>query len=218
MDDNQYPALRIAGRFVAIEKSLELLSEYVPLIQNQAQRRARASIPNKPVGWSQVDIDEWNDETNWVTEALIPRFFLGSFILQLAAAFETARKDIANYVEVTTQHPKPVRGDMAARSDFERYLHEALSSPLDIPPDVSQRLDDIQCVRNFLAHSNGDLRAERSSDRKARIVALAQENCGIRIHESELVFEERFLQESFLCVERYLNATIAYAVHREPHS
>ena len=47
IDDPDYPGLRIAGEFGAVEQYLLLLSEYLPMVREQTRLRSEMELERK---------------------------------------------------------------------------------------------------------------------------------------------------------------------------
>lgn len=47
IDDSDYPGLRIAGEFGAVEQYLLLLSEYLPMVREQTRLRSEMELERK---------------------------------------------------------------------------------------------------------------------------------------------------------------------------
>lgn len=217
-DEREYPGLRIAGEFHALERYLALLAEFVPHIQDQSRVRLLAELKRKSPGLGPEDLKEEVEQLKWVTESLVPQFFFGAFVVALWAGFESAVTELAQYI----RKRENVRLSIAdlrepnTRKRLDLYLETITRQPIAATAQNARRIDDLQLVRNCLAHANGDLRLQRE-ERKKQIEALAGANVGVFIRENSVVVSEEFIRTCFASVEDFVNGLLAQVHKAYPH-
>ena len=220
MEEKDYPVLRIAGEFVALERYLGLLDRFVPHIKVQTTLAEKARLRNKYKSWSRADLQDYYDELEWVTESLVPRFFHGSYVLAVVAAVESALKDLVDFSRSRSKIRLKFSDlkDRRTREAYELYLETLLHMPLKVPSGLTAKIDNLFLVRNCIAHANGDLAVERDGERKKQIQRLASQRVGISIRENEVLVEERFLSEGLSSSTKYVNALVSQVMEAFPAS
>lgn len=208
-DESDYPGLKVAGTFVELEEYLKRLSEVVQYARDQALVRFRAEIQRKAPSLSTGDLEEKLDEIKWITEDLVPRFFLGAFVVALWAAFESEITRLANYVR-TREHTRLVIADLRdanTRRRLQLYIEIVMHQPLEVDPALCSRIDELLLVRNCLAHANGDLSFQREERRK-QVDNLVSANIGVAIRDNSVVVNEAFLKSYLGHVASFVTAVL----------
>lgn len=217
IDDEDYPALEISVRFGAVERYLNLLLEFVPHTQDQTLVRFKAEMERKA---SKLSAEDFIDELEHVKseiENLIPTSFYGSFIVVLYGALESAISDVADYVQ-KKESARLSLSDLREANTLKRlslYLETLMKQPLKASAEVNKPLQQLQLVRNVLAHANGSLRDQRQ-DRRAALQQLADQNIGVLIEDNSLVLTTAFLQRSLSSAASFVNSLLAQVVERYP--
>lgn len=216
-EDDDFPALGISVRFGAVERYLKLLLEFVPHVQDQTLVRFKAEMDRKS---SSLSIDDFVGELERVKseiENLIPASFYGSFIVVLYAALESAISDVADYVK-KKESAQLSLSDLREANSLKRlslYLETLMKQPLNSPASVMDFLQQLQLVRNVIAHANGSLRDQRQ-DRRSALQRLAEEKIGVLIEDNNLVVTTAFLQRSLSSATEFVNALLAQVVAKYP--
>ena len=210
MNDSVYPGLRIAGEFLAVEQYLTLLSEYLPFVRDQTRLRSEAELNRKYPMHSRIDFSDEYERIEWVSNTLVPKFFLGSFVLASWAAFDVACAEIASYVQ-KKENMRLRLNDLRLRDGWEKiqlYFETVCAVRLSISDTDTQRIEALQVVRNLFAHANGSLRFERDSKRCADILKLVEADVGVLRYEDDILLSENFLRESFYSLEVAINVML----------
>lgn len=212
IDDPDYPGLRIAGEFMALERHLELLQGTVPYVRDQYVLRFRRELERKYSEGPIAEIVERNKELSWVTNRLVPQFFLNPFLVSLSAALELAIFEIADYVRKREQVRFRLAdlGRNATRDRLHLYMETVFRQQVPFAAAKYQLLDDLQILRNSIAHTNASLRFERDDRRLREIEALAKKNIGVTIEEDTIIVSETFLAEALRIASAYLTEMIQY--------
>lgn len=211
MDDADYPGLRIAGEFGAVEQYLTLLSEYLPVVRDQTRLRSKADLKRKYPKHSRADFAEDYEQIEWVSNTLVPKFFLGSFVLASWAAFEVASAEIGAYV----RKKEGVRlrlTDLRSSDGWEKlqlYFETVWTGRVTISDANVHRIEALQIVRNLFAHANGSLRFERDNKRLADIRKLVKTDIGVSLQEDDVLVSEKFLRECFGSLEAAINVLLS---------
>lgn len=210
MDDADYPGLRIAGEFSAVEQYLTLLSEYLPVVRDQTRLRSEADLRRKYPKHSRIDFAEDYEQIEWVSNTLVPKFFLGSFVLASWAAFEVATAEIAAYVR-KKEGARLRLVDLRLSDGWKKiqlYVETIWTEKVTISDADAHRIEALQVVRNSFAHANGSLRFERDNKRTADIRKLVKTNIGVSLREKDVLVSENFLRESFCSLETIINVLL----------
>lgn len=204
-NESDYPGLKIAGTFVELEEYLKRLLEMVQFAHDQAIVRFRAEIKWNAPG----DLEEKLDEIKWITEDLVPRFFLGAFVVALWAAFESEVTRLANYVRAREGTRLSI-ADLRAPNTQRRlrlYIETIMHEPLEVEPELCSRVDELLLVRNCLAHANGDMSFQREERRK-QVDDLVAANVGLAIRDNAVVVNKMFLWNYLQHVACFVNAVL----------
>lgn len=212
IDDPDYPGLRIAGEFVALERYFELLQETVPYVRDQYALRFRRELERKHPEGPIAEIVERNKELSWVTNCLVPQFFLNPFLVSLSAALELAIFEIGDYVRKREQVRFRLTdlGRNATRDHLHLYLETVFREQVPFATAKYQLLDDLQILRNSVAHANASLRFERDERRLREMEAIVKKNIGVTIREDTIVVSETFLVEALRISSAYLTEMIQF--------
>lgn len=215
IDDPDYPGLRIAGEFGAVEQYLLLLSEYLPMVREQTRLRSEIELERKYPKHSRVGFSDEYDQIKWVSDTLVPKFFLGSFVMVSWAAFEMASVEIATYV----REKEKVRlrlSDLRSNGweKLQLYLETIWNKEIAISDVDANRIKRLQTVRNLLAHANGNLGFERDGKRRTEIQKLIESNVGVSLHEDDILVSENYLRESSRSLVAVINILLEEIANR----
>jgi hypothetical protein len=216
-EDDDFPALGISVRFGAVERYLKLLLEFVPHVQDQTLVRFKAEMDREASRFSANDFVDEVAHLKSEIENLIPASFYGSFVVVLYAALESAISDVADYVK-KKEVAQLSLSDLREANSLKRlslYLETLMKQPLNTPAGVMNFLQQLQLVRNVIAHANGSLRDQRQ-DRRTALQRLAEENIGVLIENNSLVVTTAFLQRSLSSAADFVNALLAQVIARYP--
>jgi hypothetical protein len=207
MDDEEYPGLSIAGEFGAVEQYLLLLSEYLPVVRDQTKLRSEAELRRRYPKHTRAELSDDYDQIDWVSKTLVPKFFLGSFVMASWAAFEISGNEIASYVR-SKEDARLKLKDLRLPDGWEKlklYFETIWDKDLVIQLPDRRCIDALHVVRNSFAHANGTLRFERDTNRLNEIRNLAQLSVWVSLVDDEVMVSEQFLRESFASLEAVIN-------------
>lgn len=207
MDDPDYPGLRIAAEFGAVEQYLTLLIEHLPVVRDQTRLRSQAALKKKYPRHSRVDFVEDYEQIEWVSNMLVPKFFLGSFVSAAWAVFEVASAEITKYVR-RKENVRLRITDLRCSDGWEKlqlYFETVWTEKITISDSDVQKVKALQTVRNFFAHANGSLGFERDNRDNENIRKLVKADIGVSLQEDDILISENFLRESFGSLEVVMN-------------
>ncbi len=197
LDDPDYPGLRIAGAFVELNKYLDKLAEVVPYAQDQEIVRLRVEIKRQALSLGMADLKDKIEEVKWVAEELVPRFFMGAFAVALAATYESAVTEVADYVCAKARAKLKI-SDLREPSTHKKinlYLESVIGDSYALGSELKNRLDELSSVRNCIAHANGNLANSKNANRLKDLQAFAGTGRGVSIKDNYLVVSERFARQ-----------------------
>lgn len=197
LDDPEYPGLRIAGTFVELNKYLDKLAEVVPYAQDQEIVRLRAEIKKQARSLGMADLKDKIEESRWVAEDLVPRFFMGAFAVALAAAYEAAVTEVANYVRAKAGARLQIKDlrEPSIHKKINLYLETVIGDSYALDSELKNRLDELNIVRNCIAHTNGNLANFKGASKLKNLQALAETGRGVSIQDNYLVVSEWFARQ-----------------------
>jgi hypothetical protein len=204
-----YPWLRISGTLSAVEEYLKLLDQYVPHISDQTLVRFLAEFKKKVAYTHPEDLETDLHRVKSLTEDLVPLFFHGAFVIALWAAFECAIIELADYAR-KKEGARLVLSDLRepnTRRRLELYLESVMRCKLTITSTLSEQIENLQLIRNCLAHANGDLTQQRD-DRRKKIESLAAGSSGVSIRNGNVIVENHFAHLCMDAVIAYVNALL----------
>ncbi len=217
LDDHAYPSLQISVEFRSVERYLELLSEFVPHIQDQTLVRFMAEIERESSTLLGEEVLDKIEGVKSVIENLIPTRFYGSFVIVLYSAIESALTKIAAYVQQKEAASLAV-SDLREPNTLKRltlYLETLMKQPLNLSTEMTEHVQQLQLVRNVLAHANGSLKEQRD-DRRQTLVRMADAKVGVLIENNALIVTTAFLHRSFSAAEAVVNALLNQVAVRYP--
>jgi hypothetical protein len=215
--DEDYPGLWISVRLGAVERHLGLLTEFVPHIQDQTLIRFKADIERNSSQLSGEDLSVEIEGVKSVIENLIPISFYGSLVIVLYSAVESAITDVAQYVR-KRESARLALSDLREPNTLKRlslYLETLMKQPLRVPPEVTETVQQLQLVRNVLAHANGSLRDQRE-ERRVALLRLAEAKVGILVEDNALVVTTAFLHRGFSASEALVTSLLAQVAEKYP--
>ena len=142
--------------------------------------------------------------------------FRAPYLISIWALYESGVIDLTNYIQ-EKERALIALSDIRGRSlqdQLEKYYTGVLKVAMPIPPQTFSALNDIQLLRNAIAHRNG-LIDNLDESRKARINRIVESRADIEIVDSILSFSNAFLSYALdvattalaaidaLCAERY---------------
>jgi hypothetical protein len=193
MDDPEYPGIRVLAAFFELQRYLEKLSDVVQFTQDQEFVRFKAMLEKQGHKLVREDLQDKLEELEYVALDLVPRFFMGAFVIALSAAYESAIDDIANFVRSKEKAQLKI-SDLRESVTYKRitlYLETVLGTAYALRPALMVRLDELSDVRNCLAHANGNLTNEKEQ-RFRRLESLAKAGRGLTIRDKSLVVDHPF--------------------------
>ena len=206
LQEAAWPGLHIYTRFAGLQRYLELLDEYVPLMQNQALIRWQAEAARQAPPSNHAEWQELVSDLEVRLRHDISNNFLSAYLIPLSAALESSLDDLCEYVQV--REALSIKAmDLREQTIVKRsmqYLGLAMRQPVQVPDSVRTALRDLQVVRNAFAHSNGRLE-EQQPQRKHELEALASSNRGVTIWDGHLLVQPSFLSRSTEAAEELVS-------------
>ena len=174
----------------------------------------RAQLENEAHALSRDDVQDKIDGIKWITEDLVPRFFVGAFVIAVAAAYESAAFRSANYVQRKASARIKISDLREAnmRKKLELYMSTVMGESFALPEGLSARIDELMAVRNCLAHANGELSLQNEKRREA-LETLAKTSSGVTIRDGFLLVDESFGRAYLRHAANAVNAMLEL-VHR----
>lgn len=210
LDDAHEPSLPIAGRFTALGQYIEVLEEFVPQIQDQLLVRSKARI-EAALAYNASDVAvEEIENAKWMVLDLVPSNAYGPLVFSVSAMLEESMFIVLRYIERLQKEFKTRRKSGGSLSTFEHLtseLERGLGGPLQVGAKTFMALEQLQQVRNLLAHANGAM-AGLSKERKARIEGVVGAGVGVYVHEGILRVKPEFVRHSFEEAELFMNAVL----------
>lgn len=216
-DDPAFPSIRIFARSSGLHSYLDVLEEFVPLIQAQVTVRFSSDLKRQGFDARDSAVSEDIGDLQILTEHHIAGNLHGAFVLALFAELETSMRDLAEYVrekERTTLSLSDLREPSILRR-LTLYIETVLREPLLIPARIQNELEELRLVRNILAHANGSL-ADQPQDRRKKVTQLAQRKRTIVIDDDCMLVQPAFLRENLENVDAYLEAVLAQLDRKYP--
>jgi hypothetical protein len=183
-----WPGMRIFSRFADSAGFLALLVEYVPLMQDQALVRWRASFAREGPPENVAELQEKLDDLTVKLGHEIAANFYGAFTFSISAALESSLTDLCGYVKAREQCDFKL-SDLREQNSVKKallYLQIVLRERFAGVDRNQKSLRDLQNVRNVLAHANGSV-VEQQPDRKKELETLAASGKMIKISDGHVV-------------------------------
>jgi hypothetical protein len=196
MEDPNYPGIRAMAAFFELELYLERLSDVVQFAQDQEFVRFKAMLEKQRHKLGRQDLQDKLKEVEYVALNLVPRFFMGAFVISLSAAYESSIEDIADFVR-SKEKARLKIDDLRESAPHKRiglYLETVIGGSYALPSDLLVRLDELGEVRNCLAHANGNLANEKER-RFRKLESLAKTGCGLAIRDKSLIVYHTFCRK-----------------------
>lgn len=203
-----------------IELEVSTLDYYYDLIEQQIRSKAayeKMRLSRKVKNLTQDEYEERYQEFRAVEElvdAVLPRLFRAPFLLLLYAVYESAVNKIANFLQkkkdITislSDFSKNEKGDFLDKT--KKYFNNCLDFALCPDEKAWDRIKMFTELRHAIAHANGRIEMLRDKKKKKISNWIAQ-NIGILEMDHYLVFEERFLRDTY----RLVRASIIDFVRR----
>ena len=196
----------------ALEEHLQLIENQMELIQKTARREfdtyirekhLRSEDPEWHIAWHKYDyrIDQ------------LPRFFRGTFLVVLYAAYESIVTEIARLIQdKQSQNIKinDLKGDFLERA--KKYYKHILKFDLYSDEKVWQHVRMLSILRNAFAHANGRLDMLNKRTRNS-IQNWAQQKRGISTDYGYIICEANIVADIFGAVRDSLEDLIKRYKH-----
>ncbi len=207
-------------RFIEIEYELwalghlrDVLEAQIVFLRDQDKLKTFAELKER--GWDHDEV-EWqlaSQEFAERQEYVIPRFLRGPFVVSLWACYESAVKEIADYLQGRVGAPLTLR-DIRADTElqqFMKYFGAVMKIPLDEIGDRLSFIDDLRLVRNALAHANGRQRAMPEQKWALVSTALKRRGSPPDDYRGLIVLSADFVREAYDAVNASLRELVARA-------
>ena len=210
---------KIDFRLLDASIELDVLEEHLQLIENQMEHierternktetyiRKEGLCPDDPewhIAWQKYDyrIDQ------------LPRFFRGTFLVVLYAAYESIVTEIARLIQDKQSQKKKIndlKGDFLERA--KKYYKHILKFDLYSDEKVWQQVRMLSILRNAFAHANGRLDMLNERTRNS-IQNWAQQKRGISTDDGYIICEANIVADIFSAVRGSLEDLIERYKH-----
>jgi hypothetical protein len=180
-----------------LEEYLELLERQIDQISKSERLRLDAHIEKERIS---PDEPEWHSamqDYHHRVDFVLPRLFRGPFLAPLYAVYESGVTEIARLIQEKQKQPislDDLKGDFLERAI--KYYKHLLNFPLCADDKAWQRIKVLAVLRNAMAHANG--RIEMLNYKAMENVrSYERRGIGVSIHSGYVVFDRRFLEETF---------------------
>ncbi len=192
----------------ALECYLKILEDQIGFAQGQfkivEERRLRLEyeenkLSDEEYGQSLFVVDDIADEH-------FSRLFRNGAIVSIWSYFESSCTDLAVYAMNMENKEERLR-DMKAgnfRANLKRYFEQVLGIVLPWSTNEYQSLEELQQLRNFLAHRNGRLMDLPAEEEKKKTNQFSKIN-GVKVVSSNIVVQASFVSESAKLVFNTVN-------------
>ncbi len=210
---------KIDFRLLDASIELDVLEEHLQLIENQMEHierternktetyiRKEGLCPDDPewhIAWQKYDyrIDQ------------LPRFFRGTFLVVLYAAYESIVTEIARLIQVKQSQKIAInhlKGGFLERA--KKYYKHILKFDLYSEEKVWQQVKMLSTLRNAFAHANGrlDMLNEKS---KKEMKKWRKEKRGISTYYGYIICEANIVSDIFSAVRDSLEDLIERYKH-----
>jgi len=203
--------IKLDFRLLIVSLEIEALQDNLNLIKKQMQSlreenqskfdeycRVNKLTPNDPE-WYEA-MQRFYDNV----EFIVPRFFIGSFIVSVYSVFETSVTEIAKKIQNTQRQYislNDLKGNFLERAKkyFDHILHFKYYSDDNIKVTVEMLAD----LRNAIAHANGRLEMLTKESRK-NIEKWKRKENGITFYYDYLLIDIECASEIFYQVQLFL--------------
>ena len=211
--------VKIDFRLLDASIELDVLEEHLQLIENQMERierternktetyiRKEGLCPDDPewhIAWQKYDyrIDQ------------LPRFFRGTFLVVLYAAYESIVTEIARLIQAKQSQKKKIndlKGDFLERA--KKYYKHILKFDLYSEEKVWQQIRMLSTLRNAFAHANG--RLEMLTPKPRRIIQnWTKQKRGISTYYGYIICEASIVADIFGAVRGSLEDLVERYKH-----
>jgi hypothetical protein len=193
-------------RFAEIHYELWALGHFLQLTETQIaslgqQEEKRTLAELRDNGWDHDDaeVDIAYQQLHDIQQIVVPRYLRGPIVISLWSCYEAGLKEVASYQQNLAK--ARLRLGEIRGNDFidsaERYFDVVLRFPVDVDKPRLKRLNDLQKIRHFLVHQNGQLRLT-PPDKKKQMNAVL-ERCGLQADDTHdvVVITASFLKQAF---------------------
>lgn len=205
---------KIDSRLLYASIELDALEEHLQLIENQ-MAQIRETARNKTETYIRKeglcpDDPEWDiawQKYDYRIDQL-PRFFRGTFLVVLYAAYESIVTEIARLIQVKQSQKiklNDLRGGFLERA--KKYYKHILKFDLYSEEKAWEQVRRLSTLRNAFAHANG--RLDMLKDRERKIIQKwAQKNLGISTYYGYIICEVNIVADMYGAVRSSLEDLI----------
>jgi hypothetical protein len=216
LEDPDYPGLRIGGEFMVLQRHLEFVTASAPHARDQFALRFGRALESRYAGLNIADLTERREELLWIMACVVPQAFFNPFVISLSATLELAILEIADYAR-KREAVKLRLMDLGRNPNRERlhtYLEAIYREEVALPGVSLEFFDDLQEVRNCVAHANASLRFERSESRLRRIRSIAAKGIGVEIRQDVVTVSPEFLGSALESSAKYVSGLLHWVARR----
>jgi len=198
---------------------LDVLEKQLSAVIKKEHESFNDKIRKKNHDLDDIELDEIRQNMYRLVDELLPRYFRSPFLVTLWAVTESAIIEVSYYLQQQKKQSLSIK-DIRGTNFLDRakkYFSHILNFPLFNDQEVWNRLDMLRTFRNIIAHGNGRIEAIKSKEDLRNIKRWSKNNYGVTITISNIIFSEKFLQETYTIVSSGLfdlldRAKAAYSV------
>ena len=197
------PSHRLDG----LATALHVVEEQLAHARVQEEKRLRTKLRSH---LHPDDVELEKESFSQTVDQLLPKIFLGGFVISLWSVFEACVKDLAEYTKQTRNFPFGL--DELRSGDFlkqmEMFFHGVIV--LEAFPDkqVRSKIKELKDLRNALAHHDGStsklpesLRAKHSNQYDALGLQVYRD-----LHHEYAIPNADYVRRSLMLVKTYLES------------
>lgn len=194
-----------------IELEVSTLDYYYDLIEQQIRNKSayeKMKLHKEVKNLTQEEYGERYIEFEAVDKlvnAVLPRLFRGPFLLMLYSVYESTVNKIAYLIQKKkdieisfSDFSKNERGNFLDKA--KKYFGKQLDFALCPDSRAWDRIKMLTELRHAIAHANGRIEMLKDDKKKEKISNWITQNIGILEMDNYIVFEERFLRDTYKLV------------------
>jgi hypothetical protein len=211
--ESSYPGLNFSAELGSVDDYLQTVAEYLPLIQEQNDKRFRARLSRGfPKLTDENLAEEWkiHERTN---RTLIPSLLVGSVVVALWSAFEQSVNELCRYIAEREQSPLVLNDlrEIDIGKKVSKFIATLTSESIDLPVTISS----IQLLRNIYAYHNGSI-AKLGDAQMKSVKRMAASSDGVHLAGEIVVLSVDYLRRCFSDIDSALQRILDLFQARYP--
>ena len=211
--ESSYPGLNFSAELGSVDDYLQTVAEYLPLIQEQNDKRFRARLSRGfPKLTDENLAEEWkiHERTN---RTLIPSLLVGSVVVALWSAFEQSVNELCRYIAEREQSPLVLHDlrEIDLGKKVSKFIATLTNESIDLPVTISS----IQLLRNIYAYHNGSI-AKLGDAQMKSVKRMAASSDGVHLAGEIVVLSVDYLRRCFSDIDSALQRILDLIQARYP--